>query len=392
MSDRKSSGSVGPSSSSSVSTRRRKKRSGTAETVGVGRALRVVFLVVGALFAVGAVGLLLVFPSRKGPGTGKAVLFDVPAGSGTFALADRLAEAGLVSSPKVFALYALSQGGASGVAPGPHFVTDDVTPGELLRRLQRFGMAEHVKVTFPEGYTRFDMARRLEEKRVCTAESFLAATTKPELLRELGLEGSAEGYLFPATYDFMADADPADLVRRMKSELDKRLAALDLARGSTGLGARSPALADLGFGTRQIVTLASMIEKEAATDEERPLVASVFVNRLRDPSFKRKLLQCDPTAGYGCLVLREKIPACATYTGKITHEINFAPENTYSTYIHEGLPPGPIANPGAKSLAAAYQPATTRYFFFVARGGGKHAFSETLDEHNAAVKESGTKH
>jgi UPF0755 protein len=383
MSDRRS-----PPSQSSSTRRKKKKRSSTDEDFGVGRALRYVLLVFGALVALSAIGLLLVYPSRKGPGTGKPVAFQVQAGEGTFALAERLADAGLLGSSKVFAIYALSQGGSKGIAVGAHLLTDDVSPGELLRRLQRFGMADRVKVTFPEGFTRFDMARRLEEKHVCTAESFLAATTKPELLQELGLEGSAEGYLFPATYDLVADADAADLVRRMKTEFDKRLAAIELAHSAS----RAHLNAELGFGTKQLVILASMVEKEAAVDEERPMVASVFVNRLHDPSFKRKLLQCDPTAGYGCLVLRDKIPACAGFTGKITHDINFAPENTYSTYTHEGLPPGPIANPGAKSLAAAFQPANTRYFFFVARGGGRHAFSETLDEHNAAVKESGTKH
>lgn len=383
-SDRKSSSSASPSGK----RRRKKKSSGGGEAIGVGRALRIVLLALGLLFAAAGIGLLIVYPSGKGPGTGKPLVFDVTQNEGTFALADRLAAAGLVSSPKVFALYALSQGGAKGIAIGPHFLADDVSPGELLRRLQRFGMGEHVKVTFPEGFTRFDMAKRLEEKRICSAESFLAATTKPELLQELGLEGSAEGYLFPATYEFVADADPSDLVRRMKTELDKRLATLELAHSAS----RAQLGGALGWTTKHFVILASMVEKEAAVDEERAIVASVFVNRLRDPSFKRKLLQCDPTAGYGCLVLRDKVPACAGYAGKITHDINFAPENTYSTYTHEGLPPGPISNPGAKSLAAAFQPASTRYFFFVARGGGRHAFSESLDEHNAAVKESGTKH
>ena len=373
---------------------RRKKRhrsgakSASRAEGGVGRALRVVLVVLGALFAVASSGILLVYPSGKGPGAGKAVVVEVTAGEGAWALADRLASAGVDASPKHFALYATTQGGTKGIALGKHLLTDDAGPGEILRRLQRFGMAERAKVTFPEGFTRFDMARRLEEKHVCTQAAFLEETTRPELLAELGLEGSAAGYLFPATYDFVADSDPADIVRRMKSEMDKRLAGLEVAHAAS----RAQLAAQLGWTTRHFVTLASMVEKEAAVDEERPIVASVFVNRLREPSFKRKVLQCDPTAGYGCLVMRAQIPACASYAGKITHDINFAPENVYSTYTHEGLPPGPIGNPGVKSLAAAFQPASTRYFYFVARGGGRHAFSETLEEHNAAVRESGTKH
>src|SRR5690606_25798091 len=134
----------------------------------------------------------------------------------------------------------------------------------------------------------------------------------------------------------------------------------------------------LGWGRREIVTLASMVEKEAAVDEERPTIASVFLNRLRDPGFKRKVLQCDPTSGYGCLVLGDQVPACDGYAGKITPAINHDPHNTYSTYVREGLPPGPIANPGAKSLEAVLAPANTSYLYFVVREGRHHAFSETL--------------
>ena len=369
---------------SSGSNRRRRKRRTGGESFGTGRALRIGFFVVAALVGILATLLLLVYPSRKGPGAGKAATFEIVSGESSFVLGERLAAAGFVESPRIFALYAMSQGGTKGLAPGVHFLVDDVSPGEVLKRLQRFGMAERIKVVFPEGYTRFDMARRLEEKHVCSADAFLASTLKPELLRELGLVDSAEGFLFPATYDFVADSDPDDLVRRLKTELDKRLAQIELGHSMS----RAQLASQLGFGTREIVTLASIIEKEAVVDEERPIIASVFLNRLRDPSFKKKVLQSDPTAGYGCLVLRDKVPACAGYTGKITHDINAAAENTYSTYTHEGLPPGPICNPGVKSLSAAFQPSTTRYLYFVARGGGRHAFSETYDEHNAAIKES----
>jgi UPF0755 protein len=143
-------------------------------------------------------------------------------------------------------------------------------------------------------------------------------------------------------------------------------------------------LADsLKWGKREIVILASMIEKEAAVDDERAVFASVFLNRLRDPSFLPKKLQSDPTAGYGCLV-GTSLP-CVGYTGKITHEINVDDANAYSTYVHEGLPPGPIGNPGARAIEAVMSPALTHYFFFVAKGGGRHTFSETLGGHNAAV-------
>jgi UPF0755 protein len=130
-----------------------------------------------------------------------------------------------------------------------------------------------------------------------------------------------------------------------------------------------------------------MVEKEAAVDDERPVIASVFINRLRDPSFKKKILQCDSTSIYGCHVLEDKAPSCTGFKGKPSHAINVDPLNTYSTYVHEGLPPGPIANPGSKSLQAVLAPASTKYLYFVTRGDRRHAFSETLEDHNRAVED-----
>jgi UPF0755 protein len=196
---------------------------------------------------------------------------------------------------------------------------------------------------------------------------------------------SAEGFLFPATYELAADSDPADVVRRMKAEFDKRYIALDQKHPSGIIDLSS----SLGWSMREIVNLASIVEKEAAVDEERPIIAGVFLNRLRDPNFKKHILQSDPTAGYGCLVLRDKLASCAGYAGRITHDINADPDNPYSTYTHEKLPPGPICNPGAKSLEAVMSPAATRYLYFVARGEGRHTFSETFENHAAAVKDSG---
>lgn len=374
---------TGRGAGEATKSRRRRRRPSRARVSAPLLARGIVALLVLALVA-GALALLVVYPSTRGPGSGKGVSFVVSPGQSAIEQSRQLADLGLVASPRLFALFMLSHGWATAPAPGPHFVPDDLEPGELLRRLQRFGLGARVKVTFPEGFTRFDIARRLEEKRVCSAASFLAASERPELLAELGLKGSAEGFLFPATYELAADADPEHVVRRMKTEFDRRLAQLELAHSLS----QSP-LAALGWGTRELVILASMVEKEAVVDDERPLIAAVFLTRLRDPAFKRKVLQCDPTAGYGCLVLGAAVPACAGYAGKITHDINAAAENTYSTYTHEGLPPGPIANPGVKSLEAALTPANTRHLYFVARGGGRHAFSETFDDHHAAVKASG---
>lgn len=331
---------------------------------------------------------LMVYPSGRGPGAGNVVEIVVEGDETSSGLADKLASAGLVASPRLFAVYVWVHGGTSAIVKGPHLLGDDASPGELLARLERRTGAGHVKVTFPEGWTRFDMAKRLQEKRVCTLRAFLDATVNADLLKELRIEGeTAEGFLFPSTYELAFDSDAAEIVRRMKGEFDRRYVTIEQKYES---GVLDLSHEPLKFGTREIVTLASMVEKEAAVDDERPLVASVFLNRLRDAEFKPKLLQCDPTAGYGCLVAPD-LPSCAGYAGKITPAINGDASNRYSTYKHEGLPPGPISNPGAKSLAAVMNPANTRYFYFVAKGEGRHTFTETYDAHTKAVRDGGKK-
>lgn len=340
------------------------------------------------LLAIAAVGWLFVlYPSERGPGSGHAVEIVVARDPSPTDLARTLLAAGVLSSPRLFALWVRVSGGTSGVVEGTHLVTDDASPRELLARLERRIGGGNVRVTFPEGWTRFDMARRLEDKRVVSLRAFLDATIDASLLRELGVDGdSAEGFLFPATYDFPLDSDARDVVRRMKREFDRRWDILSRSRGAS----LTDVMTSAKMTVRDVVTLGSMVEKEAAADEERPVIASVFLNRLRDPAFKPKHLECDPTASYGCLVMPEKAASCARFTGKATAPIEHDPDNPYSTYTHEGLPPGPIANPGAKSIEAAMAPAQTPYFFFVARGEGHHTFSETFEAHNAAVHDAGS--
>ena len=184
----------------------------------------------------------------------------------------------------------------------------------------------------------------------------------PLLLAEHKIAGStAEGYLFPATYDLALDSDPDQVVSRMVTEFGKRFERLarDNAMGAEALRQR------MSWGPAEIVTLASIVEKEAAVDEERPLIASVFLNRLSDPTFNPKRLQSDPTSAYGCLAMPERIGSCRSYSGRVTPEMNADDANPYTTYRHEGLPPGPIANPGEKSLQAVLVPAETRHFYFV---------------------------
>lgn len=345
-----------------------------------------------AAFALGVLAmgvstwLFVVYPGGRGPGSGRSIQVEVPAGVTPASLASLLAEQGLVSSPRLFSLWVRATGGTHAVAAGEHLLTDDASPRQLMARLERRPGGGSVRVTFPEGWTRFDMARRLQDREVCPLRDFLEATTDAALLQELGIQAdSAEGFLFPATYDLPMDSDAADVVRRMKHEFDRRWDLL--SRGHQG--SLNDVMTSASLGVRDVLTLASMVEKEAAVDEERPLVASVFLNRLRDPAFTPKRLECDPTAVYGCIVAPERAASCAAFTGKATAPIEHDPDNPYSTYTHEGLPPGPIANPGAKAIEAVMSPANTHYLYFVAKGDGRSVFSETYDAHAAAVRAAG---
>jgi UPF0755 protein len=346
-------------------------------------------IVAGALAATYAL-LLFGYGSLHGPGEGREVELDWPADLGPEGAAARLGAAGLIGSPSLFAWYLRITHGANEFRPGPHLLTDDLSPSEIVARMRphtgvvdRLRLGPKVRVTLPEGFNRFDIAKRMQAQRICAARSFLAATAEADLLGELKLKGdSAEGFLFPSTYEFPADSDPHDVVRRLVNEFDKRFTKLrDLHPGGLESLATS-----LGWGTLEVVTLASMIEKEARADEERPIIASVFFNRLRDPSFSPRRLQSDPTSAYGCLAIPERIPSCRTYAGRVTPEMNADEANPYTTYRHEGLPPGPIANPGEKSMDAVLAPAESHYFYFVARGEGHHTFSETLAQHNEAIR------
>ena len=170
---------------------------------------------------------------------------------------------------------------------------------------------------------------------------------------------SVEGYLYPATYNLLRSGDEEQLISQMVGQFEKKYADL--------LAASSPVT---WLSRREIVTLASIIEKEAVSPEEKPIISSVFHNRLQIGM----PLQSDPTAVYGV----------RAFFGKVTKKDIKRP-SPYNTYLNKGLPPGPIGNPGSESLKAALSPARTNYLYFVARRDGTHQFSRTLDEHNRAV-------
>ena len=346
-------------------------------------------LIVGALAATIAAGvaavvwLMLVYPqAADSPRTERRVVVIEP-GTTARGIAEQLAGEGMLEHPRAFAAYVRVLGIDDALRSGPVLIRGGITPQRLDKRIARGRGPIPVRVTIPEGFTRFDVAERLAARDVCEAAEFIAVTEDPppELAAMVELPSGAtlEGYLFPETYDLREGMGAARAAKRMLRTFSERAA----PRIAEGKGE----LADLGFGPPEVVALASVVEKEAAVAEERALIAGVFLNRLRSDAFRpRHRLQADPTVSYGCRAEPAAAPSCAGFRGRITRAMLADRANRYNSYAHPGLPPGPIANPGLASLEAVLAPATHDYLYFVARGGGRHAFSASLDDHNDAVR------
>jgi UPF0755 protein len=332
----------------------------------------------------GVAWLFLVYPRSAGAGNGSRRLEVTIDGSTRFDdLLGRLTNEHLVAEPRLFGAYVRLLGADTHLRRGTIQLDDRMTPLELARAIATGLGRARVRVTFPEGFTRFDVAARLERLGICDADAFLAASESRDVLASVELEAeTAEGYLFPDTYELTSDAEPERVVRKMVRTFQLQALALVEAHPE-GLAARR---AELGWGMHEVVTLASIVEKEAAVNVERPIIARVFLNRLTSDTFRPRRLQADPTVSYGCRRDPDVSDACRAFDGRdITRAMLRDPDNPYNTYRIEGLPPGPIASPGLDSIRAVLLPADHDYFYFVARGAGRHTFSRTLSEHEAAI-------
>ncbi len=271
-----------------------------------------------------------------------------------------LEERGIIRNAWLFVLYARFHGDDGRMKAGYYQVSDAMTPAEIARRMVA-GEIYELRFAVPEGYSIYQVAELLAGRRLFEKDTFLKECFNRPLLKELGIAGkSAEGYLYPSTYDITPGMSAADLVRLMVRQFNKVY--------SRDFAERAKA-SHMSKG--EIVTLASMIEKEAIRPEEKPLIASVFFNRLA----RRMPLQSDPTAVYGV----------RAFAGNVSKQ-DVGRATPYNTYRIGGLPPGPIGNPGSGAIEAVINPATTRYLYFVAKKDGSHYFSTTLDEHNQAVR------
>jgi UPF0755 protein len=274
-------------------------------------------------------------------------------------IARRLAAAGVVRSAILFMAYGEWSGDAARVKPGDYAFAGGESLQRILARLVA-GDFLTVTVTIPEGLTVHQIGQRLEVAGLVCASEFDAAAANGPLINALGLAPTgAEGYLFPATYRFSPRARSDDLLAVMLARFFRVF--------TPQLEQR---MFDAGLDARQLVTIASIIEREAKVAGERPVIASVFYNRLA----AGMPLQSDPTAQYNSS--GERLPALAA-----VHTVS-----AYNTYAISGLPPGPIANPGWSAIGAALYPAHTEYLYFVARDDGTHIFSRSFEEHQRAVE------
>ncbi len=327
---------------------------------------------------------LVAYPERPGLGGPEVIEVEIPRGASFPQVLALLVEHEVIAEEEsgYFKLYVLHEGAARKTTAGPHRFRGDMTPAEILVELARKQKTRDVSVTVPEGKHILEVAAILAEAGLGDAASFEAAMRDKALLKELGIPGeTVEGYLFPDTYRFRTKATPAQILERMVQRHREVFA--DLRRRYRP---EARALADqLSWGDHEVVVLASIIEKETGAKHERPLIAGVFLNRLRFSSFTPKLLQTDPTIVYGCVVPEHKSQACQKFEGRIRRIHLRDQDNPYSTYAHEGLPPGPISNPGKAALEAVFAPKKSRYLYFVSRNDGTHQFSKTVAEHEKYV-------
>ena len=303
-------------------------------------------------------GLYLYISIQLGP-YGKGANVYIPKGSSVKQTAELLEQNGVIRSAWPFRALARWRGVQAKLKYGEYQFEAAMTSREVLDKIVR-GDRVVRRLVVPEGYNFQQIAALIEKAGIAPQAEVMKYFRDPAMLGTLGFPAvSLEGYLFPAGYEYDRETKVEALLNQMLQKFQ------DSVRGPLADRAKQS-----GWTIPQMVTLASIIEKETAQPAERPLISSVFQNRLRIGM----PLQTDPTVIYG-------LP---NFDGNIRRD-DLRNPHAYNTYVHVGLPPGPIASPGLASLQAALNPSPSNYLFFVAKGDGTHVFSATLDEHNAAV-------
>jgi len=315
------------------------------------------FIVIGTAAAWWSLVLYGKSPARPGA---PACVVVIGRGVGISAVSGVLHSRGIIRHPFMFRLLYAVFGDGRTVKAGEYMLSAGMSPSAILEKLLKGDVVLH-RLTVPEGYTMRQIAELAERAGLCGKDAFLCAATDRAFAARMGIDAdSFEGYLFPDTYYFPASIGPEKIIETMVgrfwavfSDKWKKRAAM------------------MGLTIHQVVTLASIIEKETASGSERPLISSVFHNRLA----RGMRLESDPTVIYGI----------QDFNGNLTRD-DLRRRTPYNTYRVKGLPPGPIANPGRDALHAALYPASTGYLYFVSRNDGTHQFSATLEEHSRAVR------
>ena len=345
------------------------------------RRVAIAFLILVLL--AGAFGVWLRSELRRPyRGYSQAQIFvDIPRGTPRWKIAGLLRQSGIIHTRLAFIAISLRHRRRV-LQAGEYLFNQPMTPRQVFDQIAGGHIFVHV-VVVPEGWTMFDIANELARQGLATKEDFLRVARDPSPVRDIAPRApSLEGFLFPSTYQFSRNATPREIaetmVRQFRDEWSKLQpiapppATLDpIATGHSHQQAAGSVVPPLS--PEQLVTLASLVERETPQPSERPVVASVFYNRLK----LGVPLQCDPTVQYA-------LDLAGKPTVKVTPE-DLHVASPYNTYLHRGLPPGPIANPGDASLRAVVSPAYTHYLYFVANDSGGHFFASTLEEHNRNV-------
>jgi UPF0755 protein len=298
-----------------------------------------------------------------GDPSGEPERFTVPAGSGFGAVTDTLASREIIEWPSLFKVYARLKGSATAVKPGVYEVQKGIAWSDLLDKLVS-GDVVRASVTVPEGWTLAQIAGRLAAQSGEPADSILAMLLSDSAAAEYDVPGpTLEGYLYPATYVFPVGTSAREMVRTMVRRYKQVWTPERRARADS-----------LELSEREVVTLASIVEKEARQWGERDTIAAVYMNRLRIGM----PLQADPTVQY----------ALGTHQTRLLYaHIDSVADHPYNTYRRAGLPPGPIASPSEGAIDASLAPADVPYLYFVARPDGRHIFTRSLAEHNQARRQ-----
>ena len=318
-----------------------------------------------ALVAAAGVGVTL-YRRAAEPFKGYAAaeqFVEIAPGSSTRAIGESLVSAGVMRNVATFRTALWRTGAARDLKAGTYRFDSPMTAIDVIQKIAK-GDVWVKRITFPEGLRAGEMAHIFEQQGFGPAQSFLDAVRDPQPV--VNVDPAArdlEGYLFPETYSLPPNTAAARLVHLMVARFEQLFTA-EMQQSAEAHG----------LTTREAVTLASIVEKETAAPSERPVVAAVYLNRLKIGMG----LQSDPTVIYA-------LEKAGRYDGNLTREgLEF--DSPYNTYRYRGLPPGPIASPGLPSLKAAVAPADVDYLYFVSRNDGTHVFARTLDEHNANVR------